>query len=267
MGRKRGFTLIELLVVISIIALLMAILMPALSRAKDQARMTTCRSNLRNYALIGRMYSDDNDFEFPYSYGWLTKRDEKTGVGIGTGCWWHDKNMNLDLHPENAGVMWSYLKGQKINLCPTFNTVARSMSCSRCYGKPTPVDPQYGYSMNSYLHGDAWGSVPKEYYTKIKELTMEAQVSEPARTFYFGEENSWPIPGISGAGMNDSNLRSTPNGTTDCFATFHKPPSGDLNNGISFACFVDGHVDFVTPYPKGNTFILSWPGAKPGPTF
>ena len=90
--------------------------------------------------------------------------------------------------------------------------------------------------MNSYLHGDAWTSVPTQYHTKIKEMTTESQVTEPARTFYFGEENSWAIPGISGAGMNDNNLRSTPNGTTDCFATFHKPPSGDLNNGVSFAC-------------------------------
>jgi prepilin-type processing-associated H-X9-DG protein len=98
-------------------------------------------------------------------------------------------------------------------------------------------------------------------------MKSESQVKEPARTFYFGEENSWAIPGISAAGINDNNLRSTPNGQTDCFATFHKPPSGDLNNGVSFAAFVDGHVEFVTPYPKGNTFVLSWPAEKPGPVF
>jgi len=266
MGRRRGFTLIELLVVISIISILMAVLMPALQRVKDQGRMTTCRSNLRNYALIGRMYSDDNDYEFPYSFGWLYYRDEKTGVGEGTGCTWHNKSKNLDLHPELAGVMWPYLKGQKINLCPTFAVIAKSMSCYMCKGATIPVDPQYGYTMNSYLHGDAWTSVPSQYHTKIKEMKTEAQVAQPARTFYFGEENSWVIPGINGAGINDNNLRSTPNGTTDSFATFHKPPSGDLNNGVSFAAFVDGHVEFVTPYPKGSTFILSWPGDKPGPT-
>jgi len=98
-------------------------------------------------------------------------------------------------------------------------------------------------------------------------MKSEAQVKEPVRTFYFGEENSWPIPGISGAGINDNNLRSTPNGTTDCFGTFHRPPSGDLNNGISNAAFSDGHVESVTPYPKGNTFVVSWPGDKPGPVW
>ena len=90
-------------------------------------------------------------------------------------------------------------------------------------------------------------------------------MKERARTFYFAEENSWPIPGISGAGINDNNLRSTPNGTTDCFGTFHKPPSGDLNNGVCNAAFVDGHVESVTPYPTGTTYQMSWPGNKPGP--
>jgi len=50
-------------------------------------------------------------------------------------------------------------------------------------------------------------------------MKSEAQVKEPARTFYFGEENSWAIPGIIAAGINDNNLRSTPNRQTDCFAT------------------------------------------------
>ena len=71
MMRNRGFTLIELLVVISIIAILMAILMPGLQRVKEQARHMVCRNNLRNYAVIGRMYSDDYDGEFPYSFEWL----------------------------------------------------------------------------------------------------------------------------------------------------------------------------------------------------
>ena len=62
MSRKRqGFTLIELLVVISIIAVLMAILMPALKRAREQGQRAVCISTLKQLTLCWIMYADDND--------------------------------------------------------------------------------------------------------------------------------------------------------------------------------------------------------------
>lgn len=61
MRKQNGFTLIELLVVISIIALLMSILMPALDKAKDQARRVFCLNNLHQIGLAMIMYADDND--------------------------------------------------------------------------------------------------------------------------------------------------------------------------------------------------------------
>ena len=65
MRRRNGFTLIELLVVIAIIALLMAILMPALRRVKRQAKAVACQSNLKQWGLVFRMYTNDNDGYFP----------------------------------------------------------------------------------------------------------------------------------------------------------------------------------------------------------
>ena len=78
MGRK-GFTLIELLVVMVIIALLVGLLLPALARAKEEARKTQCRSNLRQIGLAIQMYANDNggwalEFTGAYYYGGGTSR-------------------------------------------------------------------------------------------------------------------------------------------------------------------------------------------------
>ena len=60
-----GFTLIELLVVISVIALLISVLLPALRKAKDQARMIVCRSNLQQIGLAAYLYAEDNENYIP----------------------------------------------------------------------------------------------------------------------------------------------------------------------------------------------------------
>ena len=69
---RKGFTLIELLVVIAIIALLMSILMPALTRVSDQAKSAVCMSNLHQLAIAWKMYLDENKNRFPLSMGdWI----------------------------------------------------------------------------------------------------------------------------------------------------------------------------------------------------
>jgi len=253
-----GFTLIELLVVIAILALLLAILMPALQRVKKQARAIVCRSNLNQYGLAARMYIDDSDGYFPYSFDWLYKDG-------GRRCRWHDSTKNLNQNPELGGVLWPYLKDKDIHLCPTFNVVAKQRGCNYCTGSTIPIEPQYSYCMNSYLHGDAWAAVPPKYHTAIRKVQRESQVKHPAQVFFFSEENTWTIPGVSGAAINDNNLRSTPDCTTDCFATYHSHPSGDMNRGLANAVFVDMHVETVSAWPAGNTFKLSWPSGGTPP--
>lgn len=82
MDKRKGFTLIELLVVIAIIALLLSILMPALRKVKEQARMIACLGNLRQWNLIFSMYLEDNSGKFFTGFGnngywWIAQLDDR----------------------------------------------------------------------------------------------------------------------------------------------------------------------------------------------
>ena len=69
MCRRNGFTLVELLVVIAIIALLMAVLLPALTRARKQAKATICRSNLKQIGLAAYLYAERWNWYIPRGTG------------------------------------------------------------------------------------------------------------------------------------------------------------------------------------------------------
>lgn len=75
MRKPHGFTLIELLVVIAIIAILMGVLMPALSRARLHGKRAACMGNLKQLTLAWIMYADENDDKIPAanpnSTGWV----------------------------------------------------------------------------------------------------------------------------------------------------------------------------------------------------
>lgn len=91
-----GFTLIELLVVIAIIALLMAVIMPALTKAKEQARMVMCASNNRQITLAVKVYADSNDDLIPsnelgrYDFNYDIARSESGGYWTNMGRLYRD---------------------------------------------------------------------------------------------------------------------------------------------------------------------------------
>ena len=110
--RKRAFTLIELLVVIAIIAILAAILFPVFARAREAARATSCKSNLKQLATAIQMYTQDYDEMMPFNYHYT--------AGAPPLYWWED-----DVQP--------YVKNWQAFQCPS-----RSGHLAYTYGRTGP---------------------------------------------------------------------------------------------------------------------------------
>jgi len=114
MVRRKAFTLVELLVVISIIAMLLAILMPALSRARDQARLMTCLANVKQLGLLLGLYQADNSNRVPVMLNvWATNYAPPSGTNLSVALRkYADIKLPSDLNPTKK--YWgrsSYIEG------------------------------------------------------------------------------------------------------------------------------------------------------------
>ncbi|MGV3722792.1 MAG: DUF1559 domain-containing protein [Actinomycetota bacterium] len=142
MKRRSGFTLIELLVVIAIIAILAAILFPVFARAREAARASSCRSNLKQLATGIQMYVQDYD---EVMIGW-------SGC-VATG--YHDPANAQGVWPDGTPkiVYWNvqinpYIKNDQVAMCPSTAT-RMSTPC----GQTVANSYRSNYSLNQFAYG------------------------------------------------------------------------------------------------------------------
>jgi prepilin-type N-terminal cleavage/methylation domain-containing protein/prepilin-type processing-associated H-X9-DG protein len=189
---KTGFTLIELLVVVAIIAILAALLLPALSRAKAQSLGTACMSNSRQLGLAWRLYTDDNADRLVNNgvfNGWTVFSAPQTGQPIELPNWVYGI-MDWSASPDNTnsqliadGLLFPYTKQARIYKCPADRYLSPEQVSSGFAQRVRSV------SMNAFLKGSA---VPGQYwvpgfaaYGKEGEMTAPP----PSQLWVFADEN------------------------------------------------------------------------------
>lgn len=233
MKRMMRFTLIELLVVIAIIAILAAMLLPALSKARDKARQISCSSNMKQLGLGLRMYLDEFGDYFPPGAG------EAKNIGKTRWCWILTKD---------------YYGDDKMRLCPStkyaLNGHVGSYGCNGNYSgwcnnasnfvSATKLASPAGsaYFVDTYSCGDGKIGGNSDPTTWVNHATGHT-------------DWQWVPPGMLTSSTTDRYGSSTGDSV--------RRPVGRHNNIIN-AQYLDGHVesrnirDFLGPYPLGHAY-------------
>ncbi|MBN1437052.1 MAG: prepilin-type N-terminal cleavage/methylation domain-containing protein [Sedimentisphaerales bacterium] len=200
-AEKRGFTLIELLVVVSIIALLISILLPALSRARKQARAAVDLSNLHHWGLATGLYQADNDgklFSYTYYADWQSNQEHfdamQDGFFMGAMRKYHDNTEELRLCPE----------AEKIDLDPHGGEPEWG-STFTAWGNPEAedtdnVNPIYRSDIGSYC----WNAWAYQWSAITAQSLAARGVSLDSSRFWSSAQLSAEVPLLADGAMPDA---------------------------------------------------------------
>jgi prepilin-type N-terminal cleavage/methylation domain-containing protein/prepilin-type processing-associated H-X9-DG protein len=240
--RLLGFTLIELLVVIAIIAILAALLLPTLAKAKLKAQGVGCLNSSKQLTVAWRMYSDDNRDVLLWSYG----QEATTAPYVWSG----PSGPQLDIDPREPNNEGNWDWTNTIRMSPLWPYCGNARGIWHCpadkFCGVTPDNVQVprprSYSMSNWVGGDGDAADTgyhdfddKEPWVVFRRTTDFVRPG-PAMTFVLLDENGWSInDGFFVVDMEgyppDNGMRKI----TDWPGIYH--------NGAAGVTFADGHAE------------------------